>query len=564
MRKVRAHHRVWLVGVIFAIGSLAILVLTSSQLGAEKGILALGQQRDIPAQLRLDRIKSSLMQSRAELTDAALSTDPGDRVAHLQKSLDARHLADSGWSAYAATPVRLPDEAARRARIARALTTASGTAGQNAGLAIINTPAGSTVSDTAAIVTVTALIDAQMSDLAALERSLQTKMQADRLHEQQALADAQQRGLAAFLLVMLIGSAVTFASVRSVRLQSRTLEGREREREESARRNEFDARLGRALEMAQTEDGALDIVKQALAEALPEKDTAELLLADSSRAHFEQILTTQNETEGCGVASPKDCPAAQGGSTLVFPSNRALDACPHLRSLDGASSALCLPVTVGSQAIGVIHVTAPDEQPPEGPVAYDLSLVARKAGDRVGALRVLADSQSQARTDPLTGLFNRRSIGNQVRDLVASGTPYVVAFGDLDKFKDLNDAHGHETGDRALRLFARVLQDSIRPGDLPARFGGEEFLVVLPNATVESAVIVVERIRERLALALTSATVPVFTASFGIADGGPGTSFDEVVAEADTALYQAKRTGRNRVIVANAVPEDSMSSVEAS
>ena len=362
---------------------------------------------------------------------------------------------------------------------------------------------------------------------------------------------------------MLIGSAVTFVSVRSVRRQSRTLEGRERERAESARRNEFDARLGRALEMAQNEDGALAIVKQALAEALPEDDAAELMLADSSHAHLEQILTTQPETEGCGVPSPAKCPAAQGGSTLVFPSNGALDACPYLRSLEAACSTVCLPVTVGSQAIGVIHVTASDRHPPDGAVSYDLSLVARKTGDRIGALRLLADSQSQARTDPLTGLFNRRSIANQVRDLVGSGTPYVVAFGDLDKFKDLNDAHGHEAGDHALRLFARVLRESIRPGDLPARFGGEEFLVVLPDATVESAVLVVERIRERLALALTSGTVPTFTASFGIADGAPGAELDEVVAEADTALYRAKRTGRNRVIVANEAPAEPMS-VEAS
>ena len=139
----------------------------------------------------------------------------------------------------------------------------------------------------------------------------------------------------------------------------------------------------------------------------------------------------------------------------------------------------------------------------------------------------------------------------------------MIAFGDLDKFKDLNDAHGHETGDRALRLFARVLRESVRPGDLPARFGGEEFLVVLPETTVEAAVLVVERIRERLALTLTSGTVPSFTASFGIADGGPGIEFDEVVAEADTALYQAKRAGRNRVIVAGAAPASPLSSVES-
>ncbi|MGZ8734904.1 MAG: GGDEF domain-containing protein, partial [Acidimicrobiia bacterium] len=264
---------------------------------------------------------------------------------------------------------------------------------------------------------------------------------------------------------------------------------------------------------------------------------------------------TRPTTEGCGVTTPTDCPAAQRGATLVFPSSAALDACPHLRALGDAGSAVCVPVTVGSQAIGVVRVGAPDVHPPAKAEIGAVELVARKSGDRVGMIRAFRDSESQARTDPLTGLLNRRSLENRVRDLVANGTSYVVAYGDLDQFKDLNDTHGHEAGDRSLRLFARVLRDSIRPVDIPARFGGEEFLIVLPDCSLEDATAVMERVREQLALALASGAVPGFTVSFGVAPGDPRTRFDEVVAHADSALYAAKQSGRNRVVAANETTE---------
>ena len=132
-------------------------------------------------------------------------------------------------------------------------------------------------------------------------------------------------------------------------------------------------------------------------------------------------------------------------------------------------------------------------------------------------LRAFARSETQAHTDPLTGLLNRRSLEARTRDLTDEGLPFVVAYGDLDQFKLLNDVHGHDTGDRALRLFARVLRDSVRPNDIPARYGGEEFVAVLPDCSIDNAVIVIERIRTRLRTALTDGTVPPFTVSFGLA-----------------------------------------------
>jgi diguanylate cyclase len=127
--------------------------------------------------------------------------------------------------------------------------------------------------------------------------------------------------------------------------------------------------------------------------------------------------------------------------------------------------------------------------------------------------------------------------------------PYVVAFADLDHFKNLNDAHGHELGDRALRMFARVLRDSVRPNDVPARFGGEEFVVVLPDCSIDDARRVASRIRERLVDALSLAAFPPFTLSIGLAPSQPGRSFADTLACADDALMVAKKSGRDRVVV---------------
>ena len=167
-------------------------------------------------------------------------------------------------------------------------------------------------------------------------------------------------------------------------------------------------------------------------------------------------------------------------------------------------------------------------------------------------LRAFSRSETQARTDPLTGLLNRRSLEARIHDLGNTGLPFVVAYGDLDHFKMLNDVHGHDAGDRALRLFARVVRDSVRPIDVPARYGGEEFVIVLPDCSIDNAFTVIERIRSQLRGGLANATVPPFTVSFGVAASEPGLTFSQTLEAADQALLCAKRTGRDRIVIAGA------------
>ncbi len=173
---------------------------------------------------------------------------------------------------------------------------------------------------------------------------------------------------------------------------------------------------------------------------------------------------------------------------------------------------------------------------------------ARAAADH-RASHALAEAERLLKVDPLTGLLNRRGIEARIAELLAVGAPFSLAMADLDGFKNLNDLHGHAVGDRALRLFAHTLAASIRPGDEAARFGGEEFVVLLPNADANAAAAVLERVRGALRRALADADVPPFTSSFGVAARPSDATADEVLECADRALYAAKRAGRDRVVV---------------
>ena len=302
--------------------------------------------------------------------------------------------------------------------------------------------------------------------------------------------------------------------------------------------------------MSRAEPSVFDLVSVALSEAAPDM-RAEMLLADSSTAHFRQVLVSsaQDDDAGCGVMSPDDCPAASRARTMVFPLSTALDACPHLRGRQ--CSALCIPMSIGGSSMGVFHVTSEDGVPPSGAIQANVEVVARRASERLAMLRAFEVSQTQANSDSLTGLMTRRSLEAAVRELRSTGTPYAVAYGDLDHFKNLNDSFGHAAGDRALRTFSQVLRDSLRPADIPGRYGGEEFVIVLPDCPVPEAYQVLERVRERLADRITIAAVPRFTVSFGLASSHQGEDFDHVVSLADAALLKAKAAGRDQIVVSD-------------
>lgn len=167
----------------------------------------------------------------------------------------------------------------------------------------------------------------------------------------------------------------------------------------------------------------------------------------------------------------------------------------------------------------------------------------------------LKQSEAKLFRDNLTGLPNRLAFDHRVRLEMArmrrDRTPLTLAIWDLDHFKEINDQLGHQAGDKTLIIVAQTFMKQIRDVDMIARFGGEEFVMLLPATGGEDALTVVERIRETLArtkLRYRGREIGV-TASCGLAEFGPGEELETVFSRADDALYQAKGQGRNRCVL---------------
>lgn len=156
-----------------------------------------------------------------------------------------------------------------------------------------------------------------------------------------------------------------------------------------------------------------------------------------------------------------------------------------------------------------------------------------------------------SRTDPLTGVLNRRHLQDRLLEEIARasrGDSFSVILVDLDHFKRINDEQGHAAGDRALCGSCERFQTLLRPYDLLARWGGEEFLILLPATGHEVADLIANRLCQMLAEAPVGEPPVAVTASFGVATWLPGETSEQLVQRADAALYRAKNAGRNRVV----------------
>ena len=323
-------------------------------------------------------------------------------------------------------------------------------------------------------------------------------------------------------------------------------------------RREFTTRVSNALEMAPTEQAALLLAEEALERVMPEH-AGEMLLADNSRAHLERVaVSAVADPPACPVTSPEDCIAARRGHLQVFGDANEMDACPRLKCRSNhVASAVCVPVSVLGRTVGVIHATTPrvpaDSETPEVAAIDDnqtsmLQILANQLGLRLGMIRVMSETSLAASTDSLTGLVNRRRLETGFSGLLSTGTPVSLVLADVDDFKELNDRHGHEAGDRALRAFAAALRAEVRPDDIVCRYGGEEFVVVLPRCSAEDAQRVFQRVQKRVGMIGDDGRLPRFTASYGVTDSDGATSLDDLISEADAALYEAKADGKNRLV----------------
>jgi diguanylate cyclase (GGDEF)-like protein len=209
-------------------------------------------------------------------------------------------------------------------------------------------------------------------------------------------------------------------------------------------------------------------------------------------------------------------------------------------------SVLFQPILRDGSPIGVLVLYWNDSVPPlQEDVDHVVALLAAEASIAIERTELLARLERAARTDDLTGLPNRRAWDEHLsRELARAkrlGTPLCVAILDLDHFKEYNDRHGHQAGDRFLKEAASAWQARIRETDLIARYGGEEFAIALPDCELAEATQTLDLLREE--------TPESESSSAGVAAWDSEESGAELLARADAALYEAKRTGRDRVIV---------------
>lgn len=190
-------------------------------------------------------------------------------------------------------------------------------------------------------------------------------------------------------------------------------------------------------------------------------------------------------------------------------------------------------------------------------VTLDLRGKLEQSQTQIESLRTnLQAAEVRGMKDPLTNVGNRRCFDETLRKELAvaaeSGEPVSLIMCDIDHFKKVNDEHGHAVGDEVLKMFAAVIQQTVRDGDTAARFGGEEFAIILPGTPQSGALALAERIRsrfeaKRLTIRSSNKMLGQLTASFGVAERRNTEAGSDLIERADKKLYEAKNSGRNRV-----------------
>jgi diguanylate cyclase (GGDEF)-like protein len=254
----------------------------------------------------------------------------------------------------------------------------------------------------------------------------------------------------------------------------------------------------------------------------------------------------------------------RGGVHLVKRESSAL-ICQHVPAPLSADY-MCVPMVAQGEILGLLYLQAPSDQSqgPSEAAAVHLNetdqhlaiTVAKQISLALANLSLRESLQIQAIVDPLTGLFNRRymeeTFERELHRAIRRKAPIGVIMVDLDHFKRINDNFGHDAGDLVLVTLAGLFKRSVRREDVPCRYGGEEFLLIMPEASLEIACGRAEKLREQIGqlevkhLGLALGTI---TASFGVACyPDHGEQVEEIIRMADAALYSAKQEGRNRVV----------------
>lgn len=282
-----------------------------------------------------------------------------------------------------------------------------------------------------------------------------------------------------------------------------------------------------------------------------------LYLYKESRNYLD-LLARWGDVAMAERVVPEECWALRRGQPYQVPETMPDLRCKHARPANGGFAHLCLPMMVERGALGLLHVIFAREAGDERDAD---TLFAQRVSEQLGLalanFRLRETLRLEAMQDPLTGLYNRRflevSLKREIARAVREKKSIALIMLDVDHFKLFNDAHGHDAGDAVLCQLGQILLKNCRASDLACRFGGEEFLVLVPGATRGSAATGAERLMEKvreMKIFAGGMVLPQVTVSVGIAlFPEHGEDATDVIHAADQALYAAKETGRDRCVV---------------
>jgi diguanylate cyclase (GGDEF)-like protein/PAS domain S-box-containing protein len=313
------------------------------------------------------------------------------------------------------------------------------------------------------------------------------------------------------------------------------------------------------LQACQTSDEAYKAIEYFMPKLFPE-DAGALYMLNNSRNLFETVAGWGQDQQLISTFAPDECWSVRRGRFHKVENPREALRCHHVAEVDHGGY-LCVPLIAQGETLGVFHLRPGPPaavQPPElAGVKDQLALtVAEDLALALANLRLRETLRNQAIRDPLTGLFNRRyleeTMERELNRAKRQKIPLGVIMMDLDHFKQYNDTFGHSAGDELLSALGMLLKSHIRGEDITCRYGGEEFLLILPGTTMEIALERAESLRQavkemhRLYQGLNPITLSVGVAVYP--DHGDASL--QIIQSADAALYRAKKAGRDCVVTA--------------
>jgi diguanylate cyclase (GGDEF)-like protein len=319
--------------------------------------------------------------------------------------------------------------------------------------------------------------------------------------------------------------------------------------------------LSESLQSCLSMHEAYPIIKQ-LGEKILPNISAVLYLMHASRNYLESELSWGNPKLTKKTIKPEDCWALRRGMTYQVTNASHGVNCPHLNEIqDKSFFYACIPLFAQSDLLGLLYIEKPLTQTLDAHDDIDNNnFVASVLGEQIALglsnIRLREILKTQSISDPLSGLYNRRyleeTFSREIRRQQSTKSEISVLMIDIDHFKNFNDKWGHDAGDVIIRAFGELLREFSHAGDIACRYGGEEFIVVLPDTSGEEAEARARALHHfvsELNLNYRSSLLSKFTISIGIATYPKhGLTIQEIITAADLALYKAKKQGRDMTV----------------